>query len=85
MVMLVAAPDTAVVYQISVVVLFVELPVDDIALVQVAPVCVILVKLFVVLLRVDITAISVFPVVGVELSVTLKDVAVLVPVFPVAV
>lgn len=84
-VIVVVAPESSVVYQISVVVLFVEFPVDETALVHVAPFCVMLVTLSVVLLRVEITAISVLPVIGTDDNVTEKVVLALVPVFPDAV
>ena len=81
--MAVAPPESAVVYHISVVVLFVALPVDEIALVHVAPVCVMLVMVFVDVLCVEITAISVLPFVGLVGNVALNEVEALVPVFDV--
>lgn len=79
------APASEVVYQISVVVLLVEFPVDDIARTQVAPFCVMLVTVLVALLRVEITAINVFPLMGADAIVTPKVVATLLPLFPVLV
>jgi hypothetical protein len=80
--MVVPALLRAVVYQISVFVSTVFAL--DIARVHVAPDCVILVILFVVVVLPEITAISVLPFCGVLPKVTLKDVVALVPVFPVA-
>ena len=80
MVMAVPALFMAVEYQISVFVSTVFAL--DTALTQAAPDCVILLILFVMVVRPEITAISVLPFCGALPKVTLKDVVALAPYFP---
>lgn len=80
--MVVPAPDKAVVYHISV--LLLEAFATETALVHVAPVCEMELILFAVVVRPEITAIKVLPFVGADPNVTANEVTVFVPVFPVA-